>query len=145
MENQSELADLEARTRRLSVYNGEKPVLGKKDLPATGFQDEIEPAGQSVESMADADKVSHQDDAVEKDGNDAVSVSPSMTSTTVDGVGKKKKKGKSKSKMKRGIVSSLQPPVHPQPNSLPLPGQAHRLRRILHRRPHHPRTTRPRP
>ena len=125
MENQSEVPDLEARTRRLSVYSGEKPVLDKENMPSTGFRDEIEPADETVESMAQAAVVSHQDDeAEEEDDDDTVSVSPTMTSTTTAAGKKKKKKGKSKSK--RGIVG-LPIPLSITSCSLSIPGQANRF------------------
>lgn len=107
MENQSEIPDLEARTRRLSVYNGEKPVLDKENMPPTGFRDEIEPADETVESMAQVAEVSHQHDEVGEDDDDTVSVSPSMTSTTI--AGSKKKRKTTKPKSKRGIVGAHHP------------------------------------
>lgn len=103
----SEVADIEARRRRLSIYNGEKPDLDEANQPPTGFQDPVEPVDETVESMAEAAGVSHQDDEEHHNKDDTASVAPSMTSTATLGVKKKKKK---KPKSKRGIVSP--PPQH---------------------------------
>jgi hypothetical protein len=90
-----EVADIEARTRRLSIYNGEKPILGKENQPPTGFQDPIEPEG-----MAEAATVSHQIGEDNDNEDDTVSMAPSTNSTATVCVKKKKKKPKSK----RGLV-----------------------------------------
>jgi hypothetical protein len=130
METQSDVPDLEARMRRLSVYNGEKPVLEKENMLPTEFRDEIEPADKTVESLAQAALVSHQDDEAEENDDDTVSVSPSMMSTTTATGKKKKKKGKSKSK--RGIVRRPIPLLITS-CSLTIPGKANRFRRVLRR------------
>jgi hypothetical protein len=97
----NEVADIEARTRRLSIYNDEKPILGKENQPPTGFRDPIEPADETVESMAEAAAVSHQVGEDNDNEDDAVSMAPSTNSTPTMGVKKKKKK---KPKSKRGLV-----------------------------------------
>jgi hypothetical protein len=97
----NEVADIEARTRRLSIYNGEKPVLDKENQPTTGFQISIGPADETVESMVEAAAVSHLDDEDNDNEDDTVSMAPSATSTATVGVKKKKKK---KPKSKRGLV-----------------------------------------
>ena len=120
-------------TGRIYIYNGEKPILDKENQPPTGFRDPIEPADETVESMAEAAAVSHTHDEEDNDDDDdATSVSPSLVSTAATGTGKKKNR-KKKPKSKRGLVGTSSSPSFTT-YSLKPSGRANGFRRILRRR-----------